>query len=91
MSHAHTKNITLRMAIAAGMAVLALLGSPARADAPTDAPSANAGDTLQEVVVTVNRRTENSQQVPIAISHSALSRGCCKEGAHGAPGYTPGS
>ena len=71
MSHAHTKNITLRRAIAAaiaGMGVLALLGSPARAAAPTDAPSASAGDTLQEVVVTANRRTENSQQVPIAIS-----------------------
>ena len=45
------------------LAALALLDPPARAQ--TAAPSS---DQLQEVVVTANRRSENQQNVPIAVS-----------------------
>ena len=47
-----------------GLGALALVDNPVRAQQATTAPSGE----LQEVTVTANRRTENLQNVPIAVS-----------------------
>jgi iron complex outermembrane receptor protein len=65
MIHVDDKRTVLRACVTAisSLGALALPNSPVWAQAVT--PNAN---ELQEVVVTANRRTENQQSVPIAIS-----------------------
>ncbi len=48
-------------------AIAAILGVPAGAWAQTVSTEAGANETLAEVVVTAQRRTENLQDVPITI------------------------
>ncbi|MCL2430887.1 MAG: hypothetical protein FWD12_16825, partial [Alphaproteobacteria bacterium] len=63
------KRAALRAYVTAisGLAALALLDNPVRAQEATGATTAT-GEVLQEVTVTANRRTENLQSVPVAVS-----------------------
>src|SRR6267154_736245 len=53
--------------IAAGL-LIAVPGLAASADASADSASADAPTGLEEIVVTAQRRNENVQNVPVAVS-----------------------
>jgi len=66
MTRMHRKKVALHAALLTSIslaAALAVSQSPAWADAP----KADTGGSLEEIVVTANRRNENLQVVPIAI------------------------
>jgi outer membrane receptor protein involved in Fe transport len=53
--------------ISAAISSISMLGSMA-CRAQTAAPAADAGTSLEEIVITAERRSENSQKVPIAVT-----------------------
>jgi len=59
---------TLRAALLTGGATLAVAGQALAADAPAAAPTEGDRVSLQEVVVTAQKRKTNLQDTPIAIS-----------------------